>query len=97
MSKNKNIENTYQNTTRTLLVSDVQTLINLLNRAEYNAKACLKHLNQPFRNHRNFELPDTTYEQSKGYLMNNLSSLRNLLNSVEIIEPPTDNKSDMPL
>ena len=72
--------------TRTLRLSDISTLIPLLNRTEYNSKVALKQLNRTFRNHKSFELPDATPEETKRYLYNNLIDLKNLLNSLELGE-----------
>lgn len=71
-------------TARQIMFSDITNLTRLLNRAEYNCKAVLKHKDKPFDNHKKFALPNTTYEESRRYTLNNLIDLKELLNSLDL-------------
>lgn len=73
-----------KSTTRAIMMSDITTLTNMLNKAEYNCKAVLKHKNRAFRNHKDFKLPDATFEQSRQYTLNNLIDLKNMLNELDL-------------
>lgn len=81
-----------KSTTRVLMLSDITNLSNLLNRAEYNCKAVLKHKGRAFRNHREFQLPDISFEESRQYVLNNLIDLKDLLNEIDLGTKDESNK-----
>lgn len=71
--------------TRQIMFSDLSALAPLLNFAEYNCKACLKHKGRTFKNQSKFTLPkDTTFEQSKQYALNNLIDIRDILIQLDL-------------
>lgn len=73
--------------TRQIMFSDLSNLIGILNFAEYNCKACLKHKSRTFKNQSKFKLPkDTTFEQSKQYTLNNLIDIRDILIQLDLGE-----------
>lgn len=66
------------------MLSDITALTNMLNKAEFNCKAVLKHKGRAFRNHKDFQLPNATFEESRQYTLNNLIDIKNLLNELDL-------------
>ena len=87
-----------QPSTRPIMFSDIQKLINTLNLSELNCKIACKLSGKTFRKHHAFTLPnpDITKEQNKTYLLNSLINLRDHLNELELGQIQEQEENDQP-
>lgn len=75
---------TLTTTNRKLMLSDIQSLVSMLNKAEYNCKVALSMKDRGFRNCDNFKAPKVTEAKNRQYVINNLIELKNMLNEINL-------------